>query len=266
MEGGYGLFSCYNNPLSVDNNLQYFNGQTDNYFNTHYTQPARIPTLLFGNIYSRDPEEATAFIAGMTTSALVNSLRVFVSYTPIHRVPTVFRKFFPDPSHCPSLPSPNACSCIPQEGVVADGMDYNHYIRYNATACVEEEEEEGVEGGRCAGITECAQLEPSFDFQIAPRSEYGMTSNKLDIDGTPLLERIPLLSFARWFHDTASAETNNNNNNDDDDGDGDRDGFVNGNQTKEESDDMKTSVLHPHVLSLPRLPRAHHLPGERYHL
>ena len=254
MQNGYGLFSCFNNPLSVDNNAQYFHSETDSYFPSNYTHPTLLPMLLFGDIHSVDPEESVAFIAGRTSSAFINNLRVFVSYMPIPRVNTIFRKFLPNPSACPALPSPLSCSCVPIETVKQDDMTFNHYVRYHADACSASRSSSSLSSSitantanaantvnaanttdeiqPCEGIKLCSQQSMSFDFQVGIRSEVGKTSPKLDVDGTPLLESIPLLSFPQWFHDNQQGQANTNTN--------------------------------TYVKDLPRMPRTQNMKGKQY--
>ena len=59
----------------------------------------------------------------------------------------------------------------------------------------------------CEGVKTCSQRSTSFDFQSGIHSEVGKTAAKLDVDGTPVLEKIPLLSFPQWFHDDQQGRT-----------------------------------------------------------
>lgn len=127
--------------------------------------------------------------AGGTESSLTNSLRVFVSFTPVHLAQSTFRKVFPDPAHCAPLPSPRSCTCVPSQAVRVDHLSRDHYVTYNATA-----------GEDTSGAARCAAVVPNRDFQQEPHSEKGATAHSLNADGTPVLDENPFVSFDRWFH------------------------------------------------------------------
>lgn len=127
--------------------------------------------------------------AGGTESSLTNSLRIFVSYTPLQTAHTTFRKLFPDPAHCTSLPSPLSCTCVPSQAVRVDHLSRDHYVLYDPDA-----------GAGSSGAAHCASVVPSSDFQQETHSENGTTAPRLDVDGTPALEESPFSSFERWFH------------------------------------------------------------------
>ena len=72
-------------------------------------------SVLFGNIYSNDPNEAIKFIAGTTKLSIVNKLRVYFTSIEFSNALTFFRHIFPNPSNCPPFPSSLSCSCIPRK-------------------------------------------------------------------------------------------------------------------------------------------------------
>lgn len=191
-EQGYGLYSCFNNHLAVDTNLNYFADRSDHYFSKDYSRAELFPAILFGDIYSSDPIQATAYIAGSTEPTLLNNLRLFVSYSPVQYIHTVFRKFQPEPAFCPSLPSTASCECVPTDTVEYDKLASDYRVYYNPTACT-----------NCSAL--CEVYAPISDFQVSPREETGKTSPTMDSDGTPLLERDPFKSFSYWFHSSVHS-------------------------------------------------------------
>ena len=154
---GYGLYSCYNNHLAVDTNLNYFADHSDHYFSKDYSRAELFPAILFGDIYSSDPIQATAYIAGSTEPSITNNLRLFVSYSPVQLIHTVFRKFQPKPASCSSLPSTTSCTCVPTSTVGYDRLSSDYRVYYDPTAC-----------NNCSAL--CEVYSPIDDFQEIGRA------------------------------------------------------------------------------------------------
>ena len=56
------------NPLGVDNDVVSYTDRMNQVFFRNYTKADLFPTILFGDIYSDDRIQATAFIAGRRAS------------------------------------------------------------------------------------------------------------------------------------------------------------------------------------------------------
>lgn len=107
-------------------------------------------SVLFGNIYSSDPNESTGYIAGKTKGNIINKLRVYISSS--RKTTTThfhFRHFLPTPEHCPAFPALSSCSCISRKRVDRSNITFAHLftvlpvdcsVDFNNTLCKEEEQ------------------------------------------------------------------------------------------------------------------------------